>query len=409
MILQIFALRAFGAFATFGLGVYLARILGVEGYGFYSAILGSVTFIATVGQLGSGMAIIKLRLGKPSGQSNALLTGYYIWHIIVSILGIGIASGFYFLFSDITDSITWYVFLIFLLASFTIQLTRNIYQSIKQSSLSMITDMVLMPVIMLFIIFMFDVTTPSKVIITYIAVGMTSAVGMVIFFLRYFKGFRLSTNIEIKWDKWMPFSFGFLFSQFGHALIFIQLPVVLHFVVSDYDMGLFTIAYKLAAIQLIAFTAIGTYVTPQFADYNIIENTKKLSKLLKKMLIISLCLSLPIFLLLFFFPEIIIETLFGEKYLSAVELLPLLAFGLFFHSASGPLGNFLIMNGDSYYYSIVSIIAGGSGIAITIIMGYYFSSIGATLAICITIITWKSMIIFRSFNLFNKLKYNQLV
>ena len=403
MILQVFVLRALGAGATFSLGIYLARVLGADGFGQYSFIVGSAAFIATIGQLGSGMALVKLRLGKDSERSDAQMLGLYIWHGVLSLAGVLLFAISFMLLSGRLANIGWPVFLATVLASFGLLFTVNIFQSVKLTNLSMLPQMLVMPVLVGSTVFLLGIKTTQTALTAYIVAGLTASTIFSFIFFGRFKAFNIWASPAIEWWKWLVFSFGFLTAQLGHALLFVQLPIVYGFVAASHDMGIFSAAYKLAATQLIAFTAIGAYVIPHFADHTLVANPARLKKLLAQVIGVSFAVGLPIFIALVIFPEQIVKLFYGEGYRQSAVILPLLAVGVFFHTATGPLGNFLLMNGETRYYSSISISIGLSGLAMVAIAGHLYSPNGAALALSATLILWKSLVVHRAYQLYNRI------
>ncbi len=409
MLLKVVFVRGMGALFTFGLAVLLARWLGAAEYGRYIFLVGTAGFIATVGQLGSGMALVKFRLEEQDEEALNNPSAFYMWHIIVSLAGCLVGA---LLFAIILDPMRGYsaVEVVgMIVACFLVFLPKNLFQSIKRSELSLLPDMFFLPILLGAFVLLLNVQSADAAFAFYI---LCSVIGLCIcagIFYVCDRAVFMVVSIDIKWREWLGRSFGFLNSQLGHALIFLQLPVAYGFVASSEDMGLFSAAYKLAAIQLLAFAAIGTYALPRFADHKTVKDKSGLRSLLVQIVGMSALMAAPIMLVLILFPEKILFHLYGESFTEAANLVPIVAVGIFFHCATGPLGNFLIMNNLTRFYSVVSVLAGIVGIGAILLLSPVYGATGAAVCLAITIVVWKTIICFRGVALYRQLHSDETI
>ncbi len=98
------------------------------------------------------------------------------------------------------------------------------------------------------------------------------------------------------------------------------------------EVGLYQAALPLAAILTFFINALNTVVYPLFSRLNAEKNNEKIvqgASLLYKYIFVGM---IPLAFVMFSFPEIIIDLLFGTKFIGAVNALRILAIGTIFFS-----------------------------------------------------------------------------
>ncbi|AEA46576.1 polysaccharide biosynthesis protein [Archaeoglobus veneficus SNP6] len=102
--------------------------------------------------------------------------------------------------------------------------------------------------------------------------------------------------------------------------------------------------------------------------------------------------SLPIFLVLFFFPDAVLWLLYGEAYVPAAYALRALALGFFTHVMLGPNGLTLIAAGEAKFPTIAGFIAAVINFVLNLILIPLFGITGAAIASASTYATANAMI-----------------
>jgi len=91
-------------------------------------------------------------------------------------------------------------------------------------------------------------------------------------------------------------------------------------------------------------------------------------------------LTLPLFLVLFLFPKIILNFFFGAEYIYAALALQILVFGFFFHTLLGPNGMSLISFGKQKLVSVSLMVAAVLNIFLNVLLIPLYGIVGAALA-----------------------------
>ncbi|WP_457754645.1 flippase [Thermococcus sp.] len=108
-----------------------------------------------------------------------------------------------------------------------------------------------------------------------------------------------------------------------------------------------------------------------------LEEMKRVYQVLTKWIFM---LTLPIFSVMFLFPEATIRFLFGSKYLEAALSLQILALGFMFHTFLGLNGLSLIVIGDSRFIMVSSLVSAGLNVLLNALLIPSYGLEGAAMA-----------------------------
>ena len=159
------------------------------------------------------------------------------------------------------------------------------------------------------------------------------------------------------------------------------------------DVGIYGVAFKLSMFASITLMAINSIAAPKFAEMygeNNIEGLKKVAQQSTKMIFWS---TLPLVILFFMFPELLLG-LFGEHFKIGVYAFLLLSFGKLISSFSGSVGNLLQMTGKQLIYMNILLV----GAIINVLLNYFLIPIyginGAAIASMTSIIIWNLTMVY---------------
>jgi len=164
------------------------------------------------------------------------------------------------------------------------------------------------------------------------------------------------------------------------------------------DVGLYNVALPLARLILLPLASMGFIYVPvisQLFSQNLTEEMKRSYQVLTKWIF---SLSFPLFLILFFFPEVSLNFLFGPRYTSASLALRILSVGLIFHTFLGPNGLTLMIMGKTRLLMWVSLITASLNITLNIGLIPLWGITGAALA---SLISYFAINIFCSAKLYH--------
>jgi O-antigen/teichoic acid export membrane protein len=145
-------------------------------------------------------------------------------------------------------------------------------------------------------------------------------------------------------------------------------------------VGLYSAAQPLASLVPLVLYALGFLYTPLLCDLyarNKFEELEKSYAISTKWCFIS---SLPIFYLLFLFPEHILKLLYGANYAAAASALQIIVMGRFVNIITGPNYNTLIALGKSKSIMTNFLISGSTSIILNIILIPELGLVGAAIS-----------------------------
>jgi len=178
-----------------------------------------------------------------------------------------------------------------------------------------------------------------SVIFAYLAAVILSTIGLAIYSYRILP--RLINNISFKTDPLLTkelllFSLPLLGITVLSILTLYADTILLGFFKSPAEVGLYNAAYPLANFITVPYTAFLLIYTPVASK---LFSRNKLDEMRRNHIISAkwiTSITIPLFLLLLLYPDILIGSLFGGAYISSAPILRILAIGFMINIALGP-------------------------------------------------------------------------
>jgi O-antigen/teichoic acid export membrane protein len=296
--------------------VVLARVLGPEKFGVFSAITALIAIIYSLGDLGIASTLINL-IPKLHENRQVLINTSFWFEIVIGVI-ILIIFGVFSIFNKdiIPGSLSGQLLLAGIIAFnyLLINFAQGIFTAERKFvsySLSQIIDAGIKITLILILLY------SSKLSITtaFFANVISTIIALLITFSREL--------VKIKWQfdkpiitkifhfaKWIAISK--VFSVFVSRID----VIFLNLLSSSYQAGIFAAANRITLFFALLVSSLGSVITPRFSGFNskdkIISYIKKLTLLIgviSFLMILSALLANPI-----------IKFVFGDKYLSAVPI-----------------------------------------------------------------------------------------
>lgn len=162
---------------------------------------------------------------------------------------------------------------------------------------------------------------------------------------------------------------------------------ILGFFVPEEEIGIYSTAVKLATIVSFIYAAIATITTPKIAEFYKKNQQDKLKETVSFSSKIMILCGLPIFLILFIFPEFFLS-FFGEEYLIGKNVLRILLVAQLTNVITGPVGPLFQMTGRQKLlqnFIIVSLII---NIILSLLLVKGFGLEGVAFASAIGMVFW---------------------
>ena len=156
---------------------------------------------------------------------------------------------------------------------------------------------------------------------------------------------------------------------------------------SEFDVGVYNVAIKLAMVSSIVLTAVNSIVAPKLSSSFNNNKTLEFKKIVKDSTKIIFFSAFPIILFLFLFPEFLLS-IFGEDFIIGKNALLILLVGQSVSVLSGSVGFILQMTGKEKIFQNVLFLALLVNIGLNILLIPTYGILGAAIASTISIVFW---------------------
>ena len=326
----------------------ISRKLGVENFGIYNLTLGNLFIFMTLSRLGLDHILVKAIVNSKTILSvKSLLDNAFTIRLVSSIL-FGII---FFIFNgwinlDVPN--IEIVSLLLIPSIFAEVLTiSNTYFDAKLKSkyftISKITSLIIGSILKMLVVLYSD-----NIVLLYIAVSIEFIVLGLIEYLFYNK---LTNNFfEIKFDiqkvkSLIEESWPLLLEGLIAILVLRIDLIIIKLLLSNHDLGIFSIVSRMFQIWfLIPVIVVNTFYPSLIRQFNIGIN--ELATEIRKVLIILLIVSVSLIVIIIGVSPVIVELMFGEKYLESVKILQWQSIALVFQFVGILFGRTLIIIGN---------------------------------------------------------------
>lgn len=160
------------------------------------------------------------------------------------------------------------------------------------------------------------------------------------------------------------------------------------------EVGIYRIAFKIAALITFAQFAINSIAAPMFSSFKAKNDLKGLRRMVRNIGYLNLLISGPAFLFIMIFPEFLLE-LFGTEFSEGVLPLVILAIGTVINALCGPVMYLLNMTGKERSARNIIIIASVINIALNYYLIPQYGLLGAAYATSISTVIWNALAVIK--------------
>lgn len=178
--------------------------------------------------------------------------------------------------------------------------------------------------------------------------------------------------------------------------------LILAIYVTGFQIGLYSLANSISFIISFVLWIISSVYAPYFASAHKNKDTIKLRSLVIRSMIYCVFIALPIFIIILFFPELILSY-FGEEFVQAKWALLILSFAQMFNVLTGPIYFLLNMTGYEAYLRKIILFTALISISASFLLIPMYGYMGAVYANAIGLVLQNSFAFYHS-NKYLKLK-----
>lgn len=150
------------------------------------------------------------------------------------------------------------------------------------------------------------------------------------------------------------------------------------------DVGVYSAAASAVLTINFILVAVNTIAGPKFAGLYSQKKIAELSRLARQATSLMIGLALPVFIFLFFWPELILH-IFGTEFVIGSTALPILAAGQFINVATGSVGYLLVMTGHEKVFRNIIVLSALVNLSLNVLLVPSYGLVGASTATAVSL------------------------
>jgi O-antigen/teichoic acid export membrane protein len=374
--------------------ILLAKYLGAAFYGIYSLGFSILNILSTFSIMGLHLGVVRFVAIYLGVKDYERLRGILNFSLLF-VLGIGIFIGFVLfslspyisiqIFNEPQLRIAAQCFSLVLPFYCLMLMFSFIFRGFQKLQFTVLIRDVCQPLVATstLILLTFIGLNLKRALLAYCLSVLLSAIGAFYLFKRFSPQEIHNASPIYENKKLLRFSIPLIFVYFTVVLLNKTDIMMLGYLGSSQEVGIYSISYKIARLSFIFYAAFNSIFGPIFADLYNRQKKHELSVLFKLATRWSFTLTLGLTLIMFLMSESILQ-FFGEKFVTGAMPLQILALMWLAISLSGSIGNVLIMSGNQFsefFFSVSTLIL---NIILNLVFIKKFGIAGAALATAIS-------------------------
>jgi len=379
-ILGLFFLRFVGLFLSFLLNIYLARLLDKDTLGVYFFLTQIIIILSVIFRLGLDVSILKY--GAYFTKSNFLSAiKIYIGRSIIPFALLFLMATFFSLNLLNNDYFKSIIFIgLSVIPYATFNLVAELLKSQDNQQLATLLQTICLPGLLIIILALFD----FDIFFTYI---------LSMFFIAIISIF-LAVKIYLNLKKEGIRSDDRIFLEGKHFLLIAILNVLMSSldifmlgVLSDQsNVADYGLALRLVSISSVILIMTNGLIGPHYSNLWKKNRIVELKEHFSRLCIFMAGVALATLMTFFIFGELMLEILYGPKYVEIFSLLNILSLGQAVVLATGPVAFMLMMSDSMEKHKISLLIALLLNIILNIMLIPSYGAIGAAIATAASLI-----------------------
>lgn len=163
--------------------------------------------------------------------------------------------------------------------------------------------------------------------------------------------------------------------------------IILGMYAPETEVGIFTVALKIATFTSFVLMSVNSVTGPRFATAFHKNDFKELSLHAHKAARLNFYASLPVFILILVFKDVILK-IFGEEFLAGSTILLMLLCGQAINSFSGAVGTFMNMTGNEKVFQRIVLFSTIINLILCMILIPSMGMMGSAIACSVYMILW---------------------
>jgi O-antigen/teichoic acid export membrane protein len=394
--LSSFIFQIIGSLLGYIFLLLVTRISGAEAWGVFVLCLAILNISSIFSRIGIDTAILKYisSFKQDLASSKAI---YFKGLKIIFPLSIFCSCMLYYfskdiaeLFSDKVDLTSYLRIMSFGILPFSIiYLNAQTFRGLKKIAhfayFQYVAKFMYAILFFIFLVFCFDIDLNFSVIYSFVFALFCVMIASTFSLKKLNKKSNVLHLITTK--KLLSTSFPMMFSTSILLIMSWADSIIIGIFRSEFDVGVYNVAIKLAMVSSIVLTAVNSIVAPKLSSSFNNNKTLEFKKIVKDSTKIIFFTAFPIILFLFLFPEFLLS-IFGEDFIIGKNALLILLVGQSVSVVSGSVGFILQMTGKEKIFQNILFLALLVNIGLNILLIPTYGILGAAIASTIGIVFW---------------------
>jgi len=393
-----FAFRITGMLTGYMFTLLISRNLGAGAVGIFALSLTVLTVFSVVGRLGFDTALLRFVAEYSSQDRWDLVKEVYLKAIKLVVPLTILLSGLLFFSSTFIANYVFhkeYLGTSFMLVSFAILPMVLIFinseslrglKKIKEYVFLQNVSVFLFATIILAVALLFTKDEHVPVIAYIVSLFFVSVLSLT-HWLRSARLNEITRGNGVKLKTILNVSLPLLLSSSLFLIMQWTDTIMLGVFRAEAEVGVYSVALKVAGLTSVALFAINSIAAPKFAEFYGRGDMEGLGKIARQSTKLIFWTSFPILLIFLLFPTFILG-IFGGEFKTGAYALIILTFGQFVNAISGSVGYILQMTGKQRVFQGIILLATVINIILNVILIPHYGINGAALASFVSIGAW---------------------
>jgi len=375
-ILSAAAVLGAGKALHFLMHVLIGRSLGPAGYGAINLALSAVAILSVVVSLGFQTSLLRFVAGFNASQAWPSLKGILVFSFAVVVVGAATVTGgilgVWAIVRTGHELSPWPLFTGMFLAPTALALwRRSAMIGLQRVAGSLLPRDVLLPALLILGLALFRPGDALAVaVLCTVAMVASEAVGFWWFARAYpIPARRIPSSFDV--GHWLRVSVTMLLSGLSRLGLDRWDVLFIGSLLGMTPVGIYGAAARISLLGALALMIVNAVMAPKISAAYHTEGPSAGRRVMLQAMAISLVISLPVFVVILFWPEELIR-LFGAGFEEAAPLLRILACGQLVHAVTGPAGLALSMTiyEKSYAAILLTSTVANALLLLAVIPGY---------------------------------------
>ncbi|MCQ8119701.1 flippase [Methylomonas rosea] len=403
-----FSLKISSTGMNFLSAILMARLLGPGDYGIYSYAMAIIFFMSVPTSLGLPSLLVRYIASYFAKEEWGYIRGLMVTsNKIVLVLSVTIVSTAWFVtevFKDNFKPMQLYTLqaALFLLPLSSVSGLRSaVLQGLNRTIIGQFPETLLKSAVILGLLYAALLFLPRNLItpvfvmhIQIVATAVAFVFGS-IFLWKFIPKNVKKTSANYEYKKWLRSALPFML--FGGMIVINQKTdlLMLGWLSGTYAVGIYEVATRGAEIFIFILVSINVAAGPTMTNLYVKGETQRLKNLVASCTGVIFIISFFLFLVIYFWGELLIGVLFGAKYSEAYNPLVILCTGQLFNALLGTVvGQLLIMTGHERETTIGI----GFGALMNLVLCFYLipelKAVGAAFASAASLTSGNLLLVF---------------